>query len=267
LIMAITDLNKYREVLDNATSYQFQTDHNTNLIAGVPYFLWAVGGPNGVAGATPTVPVVCTSTTTGALRQKNGSEQRIMQLNYGTQTTGIVIVCDRLSHQAGLVGDVTTEQFTNLPTAPLTRYTSGEGVMIALEIYHPPGNTTHNIAVNYINQDGNPAVGKALIGGSTYRGWWRSIWVTLADGDTGARSVTSVQLPFSTGGAGNFGVTLVRPLCTIEVGVNTGMVSDFIMGGMQGAMAKVEDDACLSFVFISATSVGRGYGHLLIGDV
>lgn len=206
------------------------------------------------AGATPSTAVVPTSATAGALELVNGGTGRlVMSAAIANGNTGVasIIVCDRLSHQGGLSGTVTTAQTTNLPTAALTRYTSGVGVMAGLTVYTGVGATTTTFTVSYTNSAGtsgriSPAT---RIGGGNTDGQSTFMPIPLAEGDVGVKSVESVTLAATTGTAGNFGVTLYKPLYVISMMARESQNLASIMGaGLNGGLEEIVDNACLFFV-------------------
>ncbi len=134
-----------------------------------------------------------------------------------TQNGGFILA-DRLSHQGGLVGNVTTAQTTNLPTATLTRETTGADVEPWLEWYTTTGTNATNATVTYVDQDGNAAEATATatpIVASVPAA--RMFPVILNTGDSGVRSVTQVQLSAATASAGAFGVTLIRRIAEVVI--------------------------------------------------
>ena len=210
------------------------------------------------AGAIPTSAAACTNTTVGALNfedsvGQNSFDYRIVRTSYNVSASGMmIIVADRLSHTGGLSGTVATTQTTNLPTAALTRYTSGEGVFIALEIYTAIGTTATTATCSYTNQAGTAGqTTKARIIGSTSANASGSFLICpLQDGDTGVRSVESVTLAASTvSAAGAFGVTLFKPLqmshptiAGLE-GYGTNNYNSIVGGGSQ--MEPILPNSCL----------------------
>lgn len=128
------------------------------------------------------------------------------------------LLIDRLSHTGGLDGTVTTAQTTNLPTAALTRYADGEGVLAALTYYDATGTTNHSITCSYTNSAG--VAGRTgtlpLIDATPATGFFGTFG--LEGADTGVRSVESVTWSVSSGTAGDVGVVLYKPLVTIPDG-------------------------------------------------
>jgi hypothetical protein len=234
------------------------------------------------AGVAPTTAVVPTRTLAGALDPEqfwNGGsgELRLAQgnmccrysMNSGnTAEGGMMILCDRLSHQAGLSGTVTTGQTTNLPTAALTRYTTGENVIAAFEIYTAVGATATSITCSYTNQAGTAGqISIAqLFGSSPVSGASRLLPISLVSGDTGVRSVESVTVLATTGTAGNFGVILLRPLVAFPL-ISFGATHYYdAMLTLGGNMPEVVDDACLCWYYFNyvggADAVGPWQANL-----
>ena len=169
----------------------------------------------------------------------------------GGYSQGCYIVVDRLSHQGGLNATATGEQTTNLPTAPLPRFTDGKGVMIAIEIYTQIGTTARTITVSYTNELGvsgrtSPAV---QFGGSGYREAGRIFIPSLQSGDIGVKSVESITISDSTGTAGNFGITLFKPLFLIPINNTDGPhICDMISGNFIGYAGSLDRQTNLSLM-------------------
>jgi hypothetical protein len=182
----------------------------------------------------------------------------------GEQAGESHLVCDRLSHQGGLSGTAAGAQTTNLPTAALTRYTSGVGVFAALEIYSTVGTTATTVTASYTNESGSsgrtsPAM---AFGGTNEREVGRIVVLPLQSGDVGVRSVESVTLAGTTGSVGNFGVTLFRPLAFMPAANIGGW--NYLYDGVLAAgvsIPQVVSDACLFTLTVASAS---GYGQFLM---
>lgn len=190
-------------------------------------------------------------------------------------TPKLVLLCDRLSHQGGLSGTTTGAQTTNLPTAALTRYTSGLGVMMRLDIYAAVGSTPGvDVTASYTNQAGTSGQTSVAtqLGATGYRELGRSIILPLASGDSGVQAVASVTITSTTGTAGNFGVTLFKPLAAF---ITTGGVEEqfhepVLTGNMFGGLPEIVDDACLewlTFSFYTTSTSDVVMGQLTIAEV
>lgn len=211
--MALTDYAAYKAAQPYAKLALGKLALTT--ISGVMYSRWQSAPFNGAAPTAAVVPNP--SLQGGLLYTPTGIATWIKSAQMGRTAGGCSTICDRLSHQGGLSGTVITAQTTNLPTAALTRFTTGVGVMIALEIYTAIGTTVTTVTVSYTNSAG--VAGRTSIaqtfGGTNNREVARFIILPLQSGDVGARSVESVTLLASTVTVGNFGVTLIKPIMAI----------------------------------------------------
>lgn len=241
----------------------------TTVIAGRTYDQWVPSTPAGVA---PTTAVVPTSATTGAIGFANagaGLRNVIVGVRYNAQSPGVLLICDRLSHQGSLSGNVAGAQTTNLPTAAITRG-GAVGVWLGLTIYSQIGTTATTVTASYTNQV--PTSGRTTpavaIGGTGFREANRMILLPLQEGDTGVTSVQSVSLAVGTGTVGAFGVTLFRPLLALHLESIHGVLSagGIISGNTAGGMPEVPNDACLFPLLISASTTGAGSGALLVSE-
>lgn len=217
------------------------------------------------AGSAPSTAAVPTKATTGATPFDSwqnsggslatyivGGDLRVQQASGSSfGSPGMFILCDRLSHQGGLSGVTTGAQTTNLPTAALTRYTSGVGVMAALEIYTTIG-TNGGVTVSASYTNTGPTSGRTTpaiqIGAANFREAGRLMLLPLQVGDVGVTSVESVTISATTGTAGNFGVTLFKPLIAFNLSISESAVDPVLSGRMLGGLPELVDDACLFFI-------------------
>ena len=248
--MPIVNYAEYLTHVNNPHPRTILNKLSITVVAGRINSLWTTAP---LAGVAPTVPVVPTNFTPGALPFVNSADvQRIAQIEASGVSRNMVIICDRLSHQAGLNATVTGAQTTNLPTAALTRYTDGLGVMAALEIYTAVGTTVTTANISYTNELGVAGRASQLtaFGGTGFREAVIFIPMSVADGDRGVRSVENVTVTATTGTAGNFGVTLFRPLFAFPVLVSgQQMLFDSVLG-MCGNMPQALNNACLFALII-----------------
>ena len=229
------------------------------------YQRWTSGPFNAAAPTTAVVPDAATQPGS-APGWPSGLTAWIKTMVIGRGGGGSYIVADRLSHQGGLSGIVTTPQTTNLPTAALTRYTSGVGVMAALEITTIVGTTATTVSVSYTNSAGvagrtSPAV---TFGGTNDRQTAQVQLVPLQAGDVGVRSVESVTLAATTGSAGAFGVTLYKPLIALPFfDLNDeGMPFDTVKH-LGCFFEPIQADACITFLHCTnATSTFSCVGSI-----
>ena len=253
--MAITSFDQYKNLVSNAYQRSNETKVSTTTVAGRHYSLW-LATPDG--GTAPTLPVTCSNNTSGAMGQRDSSyTQYLAQIPVSIATSGYMIIADRLSHQAGLSGVISQSVTTNLPTAPLPRYTDGKGVFISADIYSAVGATGVLISASYTNQNG--VAGRLTqptnFGATGFNAASRMILLPLQDGDLGVRSVESVSLSGTTATAGNYGITLFKPLIVLPINDLGGAtyLFDSILS-MCGNFAKIENRAHLYYQIIAQTT-------------
>ena len=180
-----------------------------------------------------------------------------------------IVVVDLLNVSGGLSGILTTEQTTGLPTAPLTRYISGEGVFAGLILWVTTGGTV-TVSINYTNQNGIPEQISPLtsfFGSATGdRQVGRILLMPLASGDTGVQSVKSVTLSSSTAIVGNFGVILFKPLSMIAFNNETVAFDAVSSGGFVGSLSTIFPSACLSGILSPGIATQAVSGSLFLGE-
>lgn len=252
--MPILNFSSYKEKV--AAPYQRTQDTKNSLstVAGRASSFWTTAPDAGVAPTTAAVP---TRATAGSIGQFNSSGvMRLAQTVASIGNGGYLMICDRLSHQGGLSGIVTTAQTTNLPTSALTRYTNGARVMCGLEIYTLIGTTATTVSMAYTDQDGNASTSLSTVfGGTGFREAGRMIIMPLESGDSGVRAVSSVTVLATTGTAGNFGVTLFKPLVGLPIPPAAGQ--QFLFDSVTACCCNIPEilsDACLFYVFVANTS-------------
>lgn len=265
--MAITDYASYLDMQKNPdTRIGFTKNHNTTVLSRISS-LWTTSP---FAGATPTTSTALTSASTGAFeqfRRATAGDRRLVYASLGGTVTpgsigGAYILCDRMNHSGGMSGIVTTAQTTNIPTAALTRDTGGDGVFMALEIYTAIGSTATTVSASYTNQAGTAGRTSPLtdFGGTGFNAGSRFIILPLQQGDTGVRSVESVTVTATTGTAGNFGVTLFKPLITFPCFTQYGRTQEFDpLLGLCANLPTLEDDRCLFFIHLPMTSTSGSF--------
>jgi hypothetical protein len=264
--MAIADLDAYRAALLSQREPLTWTNGTMTTVAGRIFSSWRTAVP---VGAQPTNEAP-NNTTLGALPIAASSmTQSIVGARVSLLNPGTLLLVDILSHTSGLNATLTTSQTTNLPTAALTRQTSGAGVMGALIIWTQIGTTAANATVTYTNQAGTGSrTGTCLIGSTPLRTINQVVPFALQEGDTGVRSVESVQLGASTGTAGNFGVILFRPLYAVLATDVSGVLSSagFLSGNVCGGIPVIDNDACLCGFVISGSNSGLGAASFLLAE-
>lgn len=268
---ALADYDAYLDALRQNRGADFQMNANSGRAARLSA-LWRTFLP---APGTPTTSVALDDTSDvaiGPLPTVNTGRLTMLgaRVNPGGDSGVCLIVADILNQSGGLNGTLTTEQTTNLPTAALTRYTSGEGVMAGLLITTALGSTATTFTVRYTNQAGTSGqISTATaIGGTGFREAGVILPVPLAAGDTGVRSVEGVTLAGSTTTAGNFGVVLFKPLAMIALNNFEGahVVDAVSSGGFIGSLAQAEPGACISLLGVMRAAQVVS-GSILLAEV
>lgn len=226
----------------------------TAPIAGRPCSLWRYDGQPG-AGAVPGAAAVPTNATTGCIpftSPTGGREAHLTQAWATGLNGGTLILYDRLLHNGGLSGTTTTAQTVG---GTLTRNTGGAGNMLMVEIYTIIGTTATTITASYTNEAGTSSrtTTAVVFGGTGFREVTRATLLPLQSGDTGVRACATTTVLATTGTAGSFGVSIIKPLAYIGVG-GPGAPGwrDFITG-MPG-IPTIEAGACLSLLWVPVTA-------------
>jgi hypothetical protein len=263
---AITSLSDLINKLTNGSAQHYNVfiDNRvdaaaaTNPASGTTASLWRYNKSTGASGLVPPTGSgeAPTRLTLGALRHTNaasGKELWLTGIEVLSLQAGILFLYDRLFHCRGLSGIVTSAQAVN--SVPLTRSTGGVGNQIWLEIYTTIGATVTTITVTYVNQAGVTRTTPPVVwGGTNVREQDRLIRLPLDDGDTGVQGIVSVQQTASTGTAGDFGVTIAKPMTRGFVeGPNCAAFRDLLTG--IPAAVTIPDDACLALMWQAVTTV------------
>jgi hypothetical protein len=235
----------------------------TAPIVGRGASLWTYDGmPSG--GAVPTAGAIPTRSTTGALPftvPGGGMDLHLIGASITPVTPGAYLLYDRLFHIGGLSGASTADQTVqgSTPSPALQRagpgpQAGGAGNIAWYEIYTTIGTTSTTLTMTYTDQDGNTGQTATInIGGTGFREVTRAQRIPLAAGDTGLRAIEKVKLTASTGTAGDFGITIAKPLAWIPVGAaGTAGWRDYTTG-LPG-IPIINFDACLALMFIPAAA-------------
>jgi hypothetical protein len=266
--MALTDFDEYVDKLKENRVADFSTSTIRILR---PNASWQSFNP---APAVPTTSVALDKNSAQSMGPIPAVTGRLTMLGarISTSTYGAasMMVVDLLNVSGGLNATLTTAQTTNLPTAALTRYTSGEGVMAGIVVYTIIGTTQTTVTISYTNSAGTSGRTSTAttIGGGFYREVGLLIPIPLQAGDTGIRSIESVTLAATTGTAGNFGVCLYKPLAMISLESATGaMPLDSVSTGcIIGSLCEIHPDACLTVSAVTAVNFGIT-GALILAEV
>lgn len=237
-------------------------------IAGRWTSLWQYNGQpahGSAPGGTARIP---DNTTDGGIKQTDpgGSRQKwISGTTMMANAIGTLVLYDRLLDISGLSGTSTSAQTVG---GTLGRYTSGEGNQIWIEIYTQIGASSTTITASYTDQGGNSGstTQATAIGNTGLREAQRLIQLPLAAGDTGVQAVASVTLAATTGTAGDFGVTIMRPLLWLPCPVAGVAYVRNCVASVPG-FAEAKTDACLAWAwFANGTTSPQLFGDVRMAE-
>ena len=261
--MSITDRDQLLDAFGNGAGVNFPINKASiaNQLAGAYTSLWRAAGQPG-AGAIPSTPAVCDSTTPGAIPFSNPVapvKTYLGRLSAVSGSAGTQIeLHDRLAHMGGLSGTVftPTSQPVNLDLTGVSAARIGAADFSELqwwaEWYQDTG-ATPVTATFAITLDDNSTTTSAVSLAATVRAS-RLLPIPSPTAGRYIKSVQSVTLSASTGGAGSFGVTVTRPVANIQIGLaNTGASLDWAALGFP----QIQDDACLTLM-LAATGTASG---------
>jgi len=184
---------------------------------------------------------------------RSGRTNRFIKIIYNpslaTQNipSSTVLIADTLIISDGLSGTSVSSQTIGTPALP--RYSTGDGVWLLIECYTTTGATPVNCTITYTDQDGNTGQITTFAFPTTFSAG-QAFPVPLASGDTGVRAVASLQLSASTGTAGNFGVTLIKPLAIVTADQKTTMFDAL------NALQIIGNNACITSYHMGTTCIG-----------
>jgi hypothetical protein len=258
----VTDSQTFDAAIAAGVQFPIIKNSLTSKGAGFYHSLWkAVGYP--IAGSNPGTAAgsIPNRSTAGAIPFSDaGSLQNYLSRVSLTSTIYCsLILADRVWACSTLNGTLTTAQTIGSPA--LTRYTDGIGLQLFVEWYTATGSTGTTLTVTYTNQAGTTGrTTSVAFPASPVAG--QMLFVPLAAGDTGILSVQSAQLTATTGTAGDFGLTLVKPISM--VGVSSANLAN-TLGAYDTGFVKIDNNACLYlYELCSSTITGNVAGDLVL---
>lgn len=229
------------------------------LVAGRPFTPFYLNGVPGAAAApAPGIAGAALTNYAGkipipaAVGGQNINLARFSGVSSGQ--AGMLVLCDRLWHNSGVVVTTTTAQTVNSvawPARDKNGSTNGAGVYIGLEIVTATGVGAATPSISYTNDAGTAGRTSVTVdtyaansaAGSFYR-------LGLAAGDTGVRSIQSVTLGVSMT-SGSISLVAYRILATLElVAAGASNAVDPFTSGMP----RLYDDTVPFLLFIPQTT-------------
>lgn len=193
-------------------------------VVGSYHSLWiAPGKPSaGAYGAALTARKIdnATAGTLSFVNPTAPATSHLLRAGAGCSSnaiTGALFLADRLLDYAGVDHSLNTLQ-SMIGTDVLTRYANGAGVLPIMEVSTVLGATPQDVTLTYTNQDGSTGrvgVTTIIVSSAVSRVPHSPMFLNLQAGDTGVRSIQSVQ--FSAVNSGISTVALVRPFFYIPL--------------------------------------------------
>lgn len=199
----------------------------------------------------------CSKSTAGALPLTNGATQLYLsRMDVQSAVAGNLILYDRLWACSGITIATSTLSVTTPGDLPARAPTNGVGCEIWVEVPTATGAVAGNITVNYSDQDGNASsTSTVAVVASLNVGTF--IQMPLASGDTGVRSITSLQTSFTT--TGTLGVVIMNriAICPYAAYIGGSRTWDSL------GLPRIANDACLALA-IHASSTSSQY---IVGSI
>lgn len=183
-----------------------------------------------------------------------------------TAVPGVLMLVDMVLYYPGI--NMNSNALQTLDnTNTLTRYTDGAGIRAFLVVRSTTGATAHNISMTYTNQAGTGSrtlpvtvagTPSALVGHITHSGTSANNYgpfLPLASGDTGIRSVQSIQLSAASL-AGTAALVLCRPLATIPITTASVAAERDLMNQLP-SLPRVQDGACLTWLYFAGAATAN----------
>ena len=265
--MAITTEDHLVDMVANARPYSYLKVLTAPKAAGAFQSAWMAAGRPGAGVASPVYTAgsgyTCSSATTGALAQANGSVQN--WLARATATAGVVgtlLVYDRLWSCSGMGFAASTYAVTTPSTLPARITDSGVGVEAWIENFVAAGAASGTATLTYVNTvptSARTGVIAAVVS-APVAGQMQPF--PLQAGDVGISQVTNV-ITSATWTSGSFGVTLMKKIAEIPVGL-AGVSQLF---DWSDVVTKIPADACIQLVWqANSTTAPTVNGTLWVGD-
>jgi hypothetical protein len=237
------------------------------LVAGRPFTpFYLPGMPAAAATPSPGLAGAALTSYAGQIpvpaASGNTHLARFSGVNSGQ--AGMLLLCDRLWHNSGIVVTTTTAQTINSVTWPArdnNGTTNGEGVYIGLEIVVATGAGVATPSISYTNSDGTSGQTSTTIdtytasatAGTFYR-------LGLQAGDVGVRSIQSITLGVSMT-SGTVSLVAYRLLAALELPA-AGIPN--AVDALTSGMPRMYDNTVPFLIFIpQTTTTGQLSGSLV----
>lgn len=230
------------------------------MVAGRPWSTWALAGNPGAGSFDTTLAGVALSSSSTMVNGQiphvdpGSGNSYLASLTATATIAGTLLLCDRLWHNGGFTITSATAQTVNSATFPardMNGSTNGEGVYLGMEISAACGAASPTITATYTNSGGTgskTATNSFPTANSPAAGSFFPIG--LAAGDTGVRSVQSIQLSVSWV-SGTMNLVAYRVLAALPL---SGAYVPNALDALTGALPKLENGVVPFLIFIPSTT-------------
>jgi hypothetical protein len=253
--MSITTVDDIASALSSAQGIDYLKTLTAAKAAGSFQSGWMAVGNPGAGSASPAYTAgtgyACSSATPGAIRLNNATVQNYLARFAASLTQpGTIILYDRLWSCSGMGFAAGTFAITTPGSLPARITDNGVDVEGWIEQFVAAGAASGTLTFNYTNANTGAAKAGVIsaVVSAPVAGQLQPI--PIIAGDTGVRAPVSV-VTSATWTSGSFGLTLMKPMARISVGVaGAGDVLDWCKTGL----AKIPNDACLMLVYLAANT-------------
>ena len=253
--MSITTVDDIASALSGSQNIDFLKTLTAAKAAGAFQSGWMASGNPGAGSASPAYTAgagyTCDKSTAGAIRLTNGAVQLYLaRLATSITQPGTLILYDRLWSCSGFPFGAGTYAITTPGSLPARISDNGVDVEAWVEQFVAAGAASGTLTFNYTNANTGAAKAGviAAVVSAPVTGQLQPI--PIVAGDTGVRAPVSV-VTSATWTSGSFGLTLMKPMARIQVGVAAaGNQLDWAGTGL----ARIPADACLMLVYLAANT-------------
>jgi hypothetical protein len=244
--------------------------------AGTWCSLWRVGGypaagGDGAAGSgTPGAGGTALTLADGSLSKwADQSPKTKHLLTFEAQATrdSTLMLYDRLVSVSGISLVGTGNKNVNSVTLPRYTGTDSAGLQVWLEVTTATNTTAPVVSMNsYTDQDGN---GTSAGGTITFPAAATNIDtmvgpLPLASGDSGVRSVETINVATAAASTGTCNLVILRPLAYLGLPLMLGQERDFV--SMLPSLTRLYDGHSLGLMYMAdGTTATTFYGHVRAG--
>lgn len=245
-----------------AISWEFVKTSSAPEAAGVWHTMWTAAGNPGAGSAPATTPGTSYDDTAGSMFFADTSPDTKHLVTFGAVSTQAItlMVYDRL---VAVNQSIATTGDKAINSTSLPRYTSGVGVFPFVE--YSVASTAAGVysLSSYTNQAGTGGrVGAAVTPPAAAMNVGSMIWMPIEGGDSGVRSVETLNVNTAATGA-TVNVVLCKPLAYVPLPANTWVERDMVL--QLTALPRVYDGASLALAFAATgTTAATVWGQVRV---